>query len=624
MAKNTAKKPAAEDRSFTVSDADRKGLYAAARYIGSKIEQKAGLQILFNVYLQDPSVAETDPRLGLDESFYVHWEPGLADGPTSARFAVVDFNSDTGRIVPPAEWDPTQQKFTFDGKVLDRDGLDTLQFHQVNVWAVLQRALDFFEGGQGLGRRISWGFEGNRLIVVPHAGFGQNAFYDRRSKSLQFYYFGPDDQRVYTCLSTDIIHHEFGHAVLDGVRPYFIESTSPETAAFHEFLGDLTAILIILRNNSFRQRLADSTAGNLSDADQLAFIAEEFGRTVRNKPYLRSAKNQKTMDDVRGERGPHLISQVLTGAMFDILIALAKFFVEERGRTARQAFWDTIQRMQRTAIQPLDLLPPVDVSFRDYALAVLRADELANPTDPFSHFDRMLAIFRKRKILSQEDEDALHEPRYLTERLRLSVFHDVDSIAGSREAAYRFLDDNREDLHIPWNQDVLVADLYDANKLGRQAMRLPRQTILIYLWRETIPLQSARFGALNGQTTTLLCGGTLVFDDKGTVLHWAKKPGTQATMPPRRKPRRGAWLDEETAMIAEGERRREALLDDLARLVKSGRLGFAPEGERGLLGSRMPPLTVRRADGKAHVELTPHLSLAEDDDMGERQWEMSF
>ena len=26
-------------------------------------------------------------------------------------------------------------------------------------------------------------------------------------------------RQVYTCLSTDIINHEFGHAVLDGIRP---------------------------------------------------------------------------------------------------------------------------------------------------------------------------------------------------------------------------------------------------------------------------------------------------------------------------------------------------------------------------------------------------------------------
>ena len=113
------------------------------------------------------------------------------------------------------------------GQTLDKSAVDTFQFHQVSVWALLQCALAFFEDPSALGRSIPWAFEGNRLIVVPHAGYGENAFYDRDSKSLQFYYFGSDGETVYTCLSTDIVNHEFGHAVLDGMRPLFNESTRP-------------------------------------------------------------------------------------------------------------------------------------------------------------------------------------------------------------------------------------------------------------------------------------------------------------------------------------------------------------------------------------------------------------
>ena len=53
----------------------------------------------------------------------------------------------------------------------------------------------------------------------------------------------------------------------------------------------------------------------------------------------------------------------MTGAMYDILMALSDHYINA-GRTAKQAFWMAIDRMQRMAIQPLDLLPPVDVTFR--------------------------------------------------------------------------------------------------------------------------------------------------------------------------------------------------------------------------------------------------------------------
>ena len=170
-----------------------------------------------------------------------------------------------------------------------------LQFHQVSVWAVLQRALDFFENTDGLGRRITWGFEGNRLTVVPHAGYGQNAYYDRKSKSLQFYYFTSENRTVYTCLSTDIVNHEFGHAVLDGVRPYYEESTLVETGAFHEFMGDLTAILLSLRNRNFRERLTTGIKEEEKIEEVLGSIARQFGEAVEGTPYLRSALNEKKM-----------------------------------------------------------------------------------------------------------------------------------------------------------------------------------------------------------------------------------------------------------------------------------------------------------------------------------------
>ncbi len=244
------------------------------------------------------------------------------------------------------------------------------------MWAVLQRALTFFEEGSGLGRCIPFGFEGNRLIVLPHAGYGKNAYYDRKSKSLQFYYFDQDDERVYTCLSTDIINHEFGHAVLDGIRPYYFESSLVQTGAFHEFIGDLTAILIILRNNNFRGKIAADTKGDISAASHLTSIAEEFGNAVNGKPYLRTALNKLTMTDIGDSDGPHHVSQVLTGAMFDIIKELTRHYIAKRKHSPKESFNFAVKRMQCTAIQPLDLLPPVDVTFRDYALAVLRAEEL--------------------------------------------------------------------------------------------------------------------------------------------------------------------------------------------------------------------------------------------------------
>jgi len=595
--------------------AERADLYAARRFIGSDVEKKLGILIPFDVYFQDPLVATRQPQFGFDESFVLR-EPGIADGPTSARFAVVDYDGHTQTLAPPARWDGKANRFLDpDGKPLDRLNAESPQFHQVNVWAILQRALDFFENPSGLGRGIPWAFEGNRLIVVPHAGIGENAYYDRTSKSLQFYYFDRGAERIHTCLSTDIVHHEFGHAVLDGIRPHYLEAVHPETAAFHEFLGDLTAILIALRNTPFRQRLIAETGGDLDQDSTLSGVAEQFGLHVRDKPYLRSARNKLEMAKVAGDQRPHYLSQVLTGAMFDILIRLSRHYVKERGRTVPEAFWDTIQRMQHMAIGPLDLLPPVDVTFADYALAVLRAEETANPTDPDDYRGMMLDVFVKRGILDQAHRSERRVRRHVFERPDLDVFHDIDAIAGSRPAAYRYLDDNRRRFFIPPNADVIVTDLSTAQKRTREARRLPRQVIVQYVWREDVVLEGARFGRFGGAMTSLLCGGTLVLNEHNDVVMWARKPGSQPT---GGSP---AALAEQTA----GAARRAAFLDALARRVQAGRIGTAIGGQQGLLAKSIQPLMARAADGMLRFELAPHFGIHDDEEdvNGGRAWQIS-
>src|SRR6185369_4629231 len=275
-------------KDVTISPDDRVSLYAASRYLEKDFKKKCGLLLPFSTYYQDPFVAQTDPTKGIDDAAFVAWEPGLADGPTSSRFAIVDYNADTGKLEDPAVWSEDEQAFLGAGGVaLDEKAAKTFQFHQVSVWALLQGSLSFFENASALGRSIPWAFEGNRLIVVPHAGYGENAFYDRASKSLQFYYFGSEDATVYT------------------------ESGNPQTGAFHEFTGDLAAILLTLQNGTLRRELAESSQGKIENATTLSSLAEEFGQAVSGRPYLRTARNKETMTTLAGETEPHRLSEVL-------------------------------------------------------------------------------------------------------------------------------------------------------------------------------------------------------------------------------------------------------------------------------------------------------------------------
>lgn len=624
-----------------ISPSTRVRLYSLARALPSEFKEERGLLLLpFVTYLQDPFVARLDSQKTFDEKVLVAWEPGLTDGPTSSRFAIVDYNADAGRLEPAAVWDEESQAFVgIAGAPLDANAASTFQFHQVSVWALLQCALAFFEDASALGRTIPWAFEGNRLIVVPHAGYGENAYYDRASKSLQFYYFASEKDTVYTCLSTDIVHHEFGHAVLDGIRPFFNESSHPQTAAFHEFMGDLTAILLTLKNKKLRHQMAKSSGGKFANATTLSSLAEEFGQAVKGRPYLRNACNDSKMSDMVNEMSPHRLSEVMTGAMFDALIALGERYQErdeddaedepkkKKKKSPIQAFWYAADRMQRTALQPLDLLPPVEATFRDYALAVCRSQQLSDSLDPEGYYGMLIKVFRDREILSADDEAVLREPRYLYDRLDLSVRHSLDDIARSRAAAYRFLDDNREDLLIPASRDFFVADLYDVKKRFRQNLPLPRQIVLQYAWREEVLLDGPQFGRFAGRTTTMLCGGTIVFNENGNVLSWMRKPGSEPYG--GKRPREGKTAEEWAKAVHEGAVRKAALLELLAAQIAACRIGTLLGSPNGLMASMVPPM-IAEGDGElVRFQLSPHLHLSGDEDVanasetGERQWEIS-
>ena len=213
-------------------------LYQSSRYLSNDVRRTLGLLIPVEVYLQDPSVSEQarldpDPRISARaewdpiRAIDIPCEPDLRHGPTSARISVIDFDPQTGRREDPAEWDPDLRRFYVLRKrekiYLSREHADLPQFHQVNVWAVVQSVLGMYEQETILGRPLAWAFEGNRLRLRPHVGEMENAMYDRDSRSISFGAFDRAGKRVFTCLSHDLIAHETGHAVLDGLRPYFSE-----------------------------------------------------------------------------------------------------------------------------------------------------------------------------------------------------------------------------------------------------------------------------------------------------------------------------------------------------------------------------------------------------------------
>jgi hypothetical protein len=90
-----------------------------------------------------------------------------------------------------------------------------------------------------------------RSLRHRHAMQQANAYYSPQAHGILFGYFRAGKtgqgrnlpgQLVFTCLSQDIIAHEVTHAVIDGIRTYFMEPTNPDVLAFHEGSADLCAL----------------------------------------------------------------------------------------------------------------------------------------------------------------------------------------------------------------------------------------------------------------------------------------------------------------------------------------------------------------------------------------------
>ena len=132
------------------------------------------------------------------------------------------------------------------------------------------------------------------------------------------------------------------------------------------------------------------------------------------------------------------------------------------------------------AIQPLDLLPPCSVTFRDYALAVLRAEQVANPADPQGYRAMMLDIFIKRGILTGSGPQALWRPG------RCSIVCRSTSSTPSihRGFARRRLSLSRRQSRQAAHSaqcGLIVSEIVRANKWTQIGRALPEQIIVQYI-----------------------------------------------------------------------------------------------------------------------------------------------
>jgi hypothetical protein len=264
------------------------------------------------MWKQDPSV----PEIGIRKAYL----PGLtSSGPRDSR--IVNGVPGIPPVSPNAFGDFTVAP-------------NTDEFDAVHTFAVVRQTLTMYQRALASGSSAAplpwqWNSATNTdpLQVFPHGlPNTANAFYARSQKSLRFGDFVPNGTtaRVVTCRSLDIVSHETGHAVLDGLKPgWLLASNPPQTGGLHESFGDMTAIFLALSQLDQAEAVIAQTKANLHDKTFLADLAEQFGLALGRPNGLRNADNDLKLSDVGTE--VHAISQVFTGAIYDILADIFAF-----------------------------------------------------------------------------------------------------------------------------------------------------------------------------------------------------------------------------------------------------------------------------------------------------------
>lgn len=512
------------------------------------------MDVEVRVFVKDPHMRL--PRRS--EPYVIRNERLFLDGPVSDRVAVLDIDSQTGALRPGARFvsgkpeEPKKRKKRGQGEELGRyevgafDGKSNdARFLAVAVFGGVMQTIKMFEEPETLGRRVDWAFDGPQLLIVPRAGEAANAFYERDSRSLQFFSFRPDDGDppiVHTCKSQDIITHETTHALIDAVAPDLYDAVSPQSLAIHEGVADIGALLAAVRNEQLAAAVLEATRGNLRRPNAFPTIAEQFGRELEGRRGgLRNLTNTRTMKDGDLDRTePHALSTVFSGALYDVFVRIFEATRKARGdmskalgsdvstpkkddgansrkskvdhKTPGFALWFAGRVFQRFVLRALDFLPPGEISFADYGRAMYAADRASYPgtSRPRTWLKQ---AFVARRIVARPAELVTPVPA----RAPRLVQSQIEDLTSSDFAAYRFAEANRALLGLPRGVpfEVRKRQIVEKVEWHSDGRRPVKQLLFKVSWTEREP---AQLGGAFPRWRQLHVGTTLVYDvEQGRV-----------------------------------------------------------------------------------------------------------
>jgi hypothetical protein len=515
---------------------------------------------------QDPSVEapREHPRTAAGPMRVVVPVPidWVEPGPRSHRFFVVDFDSstdllatvDAARLAPAVDRDDVDQWSQRGWLWRDQADLayDDPRFRAQHVFAVASRTLSLFEAA--LGRRVPWAFKGSQLFLVPHAFAEANAFYSFEDRAVLFGYLPGDDGEVQTALSFDVVSHEVTHAIVDGLRPNWIEPGPVEQAAFHEGFADVVALLSacslpailrdVLAGSGWATRVGTSRLTvDALEKSPLAGIGEQLGARLggRRAGALRHSTSLLTDRRLVRDPGfwrtefpePHRRGEVLVAATLDALFGMwtnrLRPLLESAERDVDLA--RVIEEGVKAAghlltmyIRSLDYCPPVELEFDDFVAAVLVADEELAPDDTYEYRQILEIAFARFDIKAGEKLYGIGASTPLSYRGT-----NASALRSDRTEISRFIWQNADVLEIDRRWYTEVVDVSPVTRTGPDGLLL-NEVVATYVQQLEAPKDWLVSQQLNGASELpdkavlrMFGGGALVFDQFGRLrLHHTK------------------------------------------------------------------------------------------------------
>ena len=495
------------------------------------------MKIKLPIMVQDPATARSikDIKVQIPVEFFESDGDYFLNGPVTDKIAILDFISDTGNLREGAifKFPKTDKSFgSYENLQFRRDIKDFYapKFMQISVFATVLKILRSFEKEETLGHSLKWAFESPQILVVPDAGELANAYYQRDSNSLQFFSFESKKipgTKVYTCLSRDIVSHETGHAIIDGIAPDLLDSCTPQSLAIHEALADITAVLSAFESRVLRTSVLVETGGSIKEASHFTIIAEQFGDEIKaeREGGLRSVTNTKNFnpesEDYVSGVDPHDLSEVLSGALYSVMIQIHEdlrnqlskeepYVSDENPKfsSSGKALIIAARRFKRMVFRALEYLPPGNISFADYARALLAVDYVSYPVDEKMRkwvTDEFLArsIIKEKAQLKVKMNFKQDSPRANISDLLSSVW-----------AAYDFANKHRQLLCIPSKTSFEVLPML-AVKKKYDKDKIVNEYIFKVAWEEP---ERNPIGSDYPKERLIKVGTTFVFDESGNIL----------------------------------------------------------------------------------------------------------